>query len=179
MTTEARIDAVCEFLRENVCGNIKLKKPDDDDPKHVETAMPEVYPVYLPTKGDDWLTSTPCIVVMPVKDSRSRGNGTLTLRLGFMTWSPGTRAFDGEGMKLDLNYDGWRALFAFMEQVETALTAYATVGDMEVEYPIEKGLFTDDERVPDLRPYFLGQMDVPFRYVVPQRMSEHITRLLD
>jgi len=183
MTTERRIDDVCAFLREYACGDILLKRPDDDDPERVEWAHPQVHGVYIPRlpEGQDWLSPTPCVIVGPLNDTRQRDEGTLTLRLLVMTWDPGTREDVEEEpvRKLEIDREGWRALYTFMERIQGAMAEHVTIGDMEVGFPMETALYSDGETVPDLRPYYLGQIDVPMRYVFTRRRSPHTRRLLD
>jgi len=176
MTTERRIGEICEFLRTHVCGDIELKKPNDDAANEVVWVNPSVCGVYVPrAPGEDgWLSPTPCVIVAPIRDTRQRDGGVLTIRLLAMTWDPGTREERGAGnvtdMALEIDREGWRGLYAFMERIQAALAARATIGDMEIGYPMEASLFGDGEAVPDLRPYYLGMIDLPMRYAsVPRR----------
>lgn len=179
MTTEERVDVICVFLQENVAPHLTLKKPDDDDAKHVLWVQPDVYAVYLPVSdpGKDDRSCTPCFVVMPIKDTRNRDDGVLNVRVGVMTWSPGTRKHDG--LTLDMDREGWRQLQMVLDKVGAAFAEGLAIGDMEVMFPIVQSPYQDGESVPDLRPYYLGQVDVPMRYILPRRLSPAISKLLE
>jgi len=181
MNTEQRIDAICEFLREHVAPELMMKKPNDDDELQVKMVSPEVYPTYLPPidSGKDWKSLAPCLVVMPLKDSRDRGEGILSVRVGVMTWSPGTRQVEDEKMTLVYDRDGWRTLYTVMDMVESTLSAYHSIGDMSVEYPIVKTHYEEGSPVPDTQPYYLGQIDVPMNYILPVRLSPELNKLLE
>ena len=190
MNTEQRIDAVCEFLRENVAKGLLLKKAFDDDMNRVEWVEPSVYPLYLPrpVSGRDWKeAAAPGIVVSIIKDSRENMEGLLTLRIGVIVWDPGTRRElppnEEEPAQpiivTDMNRDGWRALYTTMEAVENALTRQHSIFDMVVTPPIVHTPFTDGDYVPDLRPYYIGQLDVPMVYQMPRRVGRDIGKLLE
>lgn len=183
MNTEQRIDIICDFLRAEVAQNIELKKAFDDDPKRVEWVNPDVHAVYLPKPdpGKDLRSCTPCFVVMPLKDVRERTGGLLTVRIGVMTWDPGKRTSTAgdETIRLEMDREGWRSLYMAMDYVDDALAARHAIGDMTVEGAITHTPYEEGDVVPDLRPYYFGQVDVPMSYTFPQRMSKDIQKLLE
>jgi len=189
MNTERRVDAVCEFLRGEAAPRITLKKAFDDDMNRVEWVHPEAYPLYLPrpVSGRDWKeAAAPGIVVSIMKDSREMMEGLLTLRIGVIVWDPGTRReappeeeSDAPPVIVtDMNRDGWRSLHAATEAVESALVMKHSILDMAVTTPIVYTPFSDGEHVPDLRPYYIGQLDVPMLYKMPRRVGRDIANIL-
>lgn len=171
MTWEQRIDAVRDFLNENVCSDLSLKVPNDNDMYQVDWRSPVAYSTFLPPKNKlpaEINQPVPSVVVMPIRDEESLNEGTLLLHLVFAIWDPGTR-LPGAPKKrtpefLELDNDGWRALCTFTERAKMAIIAERSIGDMELTYPVRRGFFNEEDSTPDLRPYYMAWMDLSFRY---------------
>ena len=99
MTIVNMIDTIAEWVRTEVCGEIKLKKEPKLDAMNMasyryELVHPKVWVLYRPTP--DTLTlyeyDCPCIVIQPLKIEYDHASGNITdavIRLCCVTWSPG------------------------------------------------------------------------------------------
>lgn len=160
-TIETRIDAVCEALLRGT-GRLRLKCPNDRDAIDVCYRAPTVHPVYLPQGGaltGEQYHSAPSITVMPGTISEKDGHGSFQMTLALVTWDPGTRK---DGALVDLNNDGWRSLSGLIDNARRALANAGTVGGMRLQDDVRAGLY--DSRNTDLRPYYVGWLEVRFAY---------------
>ena len=100
MTLVQSIDNVVEWLRENVCGQITLKLPDDANNDHsygVEYVNPAAFPLYVPGK-DRLPPSVPapipsvCVQLTEGSDDLLQKKRQLQIRLCLACWNPGTHS---------------------------------------------------------------------------------------
>lgn len=146
MTLVKSIDSVVEWLRENVCGQITLKVPDDyknDTEYNVEFVNPAAFPLYVPGK-DRLPPSVPapipsvCVQLMEGTDDLLKRQRQMQIRLCLACWNPGEHGSEvlhsrenvnalggrsyytvkGEGGKTYArNMEGWRDVFNFTDLV--------------------------------------------------------------
>jgi len=145
------IDSVVEWLKDNVCGQITLKLPDDDRNDNdygVKFVSPVAFPLYVPGK-DRIPPSVPapipsvCVQLMEGDDDLQNRKRQLNLRLCLACWNPGThgdeylhprtdatktggftyyQGKDGANQTYSRNMDGWRDSFNFADLVLREIT---------------------------------------------------------
>ena len=155
------MDALCELLCEGT-KNLRLKAPNDRDMNEVRYEAPSIYPVYLPQSGaltGQQYPKAPSVTIMPGPVVERNSAGAFTATLAVITYDPGTRA-DGE--MTDFNNDGWRSLTTLISAVQRALRKAGYVGGMVLADDMRVGVY--DSKNTDLRPYFVGWIEVKFTY---------------
>ena len=111
MTMIDTVDAIRDWLEENVCSKLAFKKEpltdavSDANYKH-ELVHPQAWPIYQPSiefvKQGYIPYSCPCVVVQPVNFKYFRNGGQeVTVRLQFLVWNPGTHVQDVYDPDLD------------------------------------------------------------------------------
>lgn len=146
MTLVKSIDAVVEWLRDNVCGQITLKLPDDsknDAGYGVEYVHPAAFPLYVPGK-EKLPPSVPapipsvCVQLMEGSDDLLKKKRQLQIRLCLACWNPGEHGDEmlrprdaseavggksyhhtnkGAAQTYARNMEGWRDSFNFADLV--------------------------------------------------------------
>lgn len=105
MTTTGILDIVTDWARENICPQILLKVPPDDDadPTGVgydyQRVNPAAFTMYLPSREKlppGVLSPVPsiCVQCTDGEDDMQSRRGIMRLQLSFSTWSPGTYGGD-------------------------------------------------------------------------------------
>lgn len=102
MAIVTTIDAVRDWIEENICPQVSLKVPDNDvvdEGYEYRLTHPAAFSMYMPTedKLPEGVTSTiPSITVRVMDGTDSLTDGTREMRvtLLFATWSPGLHAQD-------------------------------------------------------------------------------------
>ena len=105
MTTTGILDIVTDWARENICPQILLKGPPDDDadPTGVgydyQRVNPAAFTMYLPSREKlppGVLSPVPsiCVQCTEGEDNMQSRQGIMRLQLSFSTWSPGTYGAD-------------------------------------------------------------------------------------
>ena len=105
MTTTGILDIVTDWARENICPQILLKVPPDDDadPTGVgydyQRVNPAAFTMYLPSREKlppGVLSPVPsiCVQCTEGEDNMQSRQGIMRLQLSFSTWSPGTYGAD-------------------------------------------------------------------------------------
>lgn len=184
MTLVQSIDKVVDWLKENVCGQITLKVPDDyrnDASYDVEFVNPAAFPLYVPGK-DRLPPSVPapipsiCVQLMEGSDDLLTHKRQLQIRLCLACWNPGEHGGEIYQAREDAsalggysysaagaasqtyarNMDGWRDSFNLLDLVLRALegTEYIAGHRMMKESGIKYGLFTEDGNIWDYYPYW-------------------------
>lgn len=186
MTLEQRIDAVKYFLETHVCDGLKLKIPNDKNVYDVAYGSPKAFATFIPPKDKlpgDLNYPAPSVVVMPLRDEENERDGKVLTRLLFTVYDPGTRlpgAMEHEKPEyIGMDHEGWRGLLNFMERARQALRKARVIGDMELDFPLKRGLFNEEDSTPDFRPYYMGWMDVPFHYGVEPLYSKEIAEFMN
>lgn len=96
MTLVKSIDGVVEWLRKNVCSQITLKLPNDDDngDNGVKYVNPAAFPLYVPGKDrlpPSVLAPIPsvCVQLMEGSDDLLQKKRQFQIRLCLACWNPG------------------------------------------------------------------------------------------
>ena len=102
MTLVQSIDNVVAWLRDNVCGQITLKLPDDNrngTAYAVQHVNPAAFPLYVPGK-DRLPPNVPapipsvCVQLMEGNDDLMKKTRQLNIRLCLSCWNPGEHGFE-------------------------------------------------------------------------------------
>lgn len=169
MLTEKRIDALAT-LAARALENIQLKAPaDDENVKKAKWGPVAVYGAFYPIEQGLPLfppKHIPSVLVMPLRgETRSSRESSLRVKFLVTVYEPGDRvdlpedAAIGIGDLRDAGA-GWRSLLLVMDKLRGALFSETRVpgSDLSVE-KVEWSLYTADQLVPDLRPYYCAWLD--------------------
>lgn len=191
ISTAMQIDAIRDWLGEDVCPLFRFKIPDNENLLSDELAPPKAYSRYFPVRENlpkvalaevQRNYTAPSIVVMPRSVRRFVDEGFLTAHFLFTVWDP------GEGGVF--SHEAWRSVVNLQDETARQLSQRMKIGNMELQldrskYPIEYGLVNEEESTPDLRPYYMGYMLASFHYgVAPvkyygRKPAPNATTLLD
>lgn len=183
MTIVTTIDGICQWLNENVCPNIELKKPPKDGSAtnakyEYELVHPYAFPMYLPTK--DKLppkveTKFPSIYVQLEYGNDTTDNREISITLGFGAWNPGIHPDDWiipEGTEaedadvLSNEVEGWRDLWNFVDYTVTAIEQSTYLGEnIEVvrNETIEFGPYKEQDSIVSYYPFWFAYMTFKVR----------------
>lgn len=184
MTIVGTIDNICEWLNQNVCPNVLLKKPPADVKKptnekyEYELINPYAFPLYMPTKDKlppGVQVSIPSIAVQLEYGTDSTDNREMNISLGFSAWNPGIHPDDWiipEGTDTDQKEaltneaEGWRDLYNFVDRTVTALEQTTYLGDnVEIVHSdgIEFGPYKEQDSIPNYYPYWFAYVNFKVR----------------
>lgn len=197
MTIVRTIDQIVDWLNENVCPNVELKKPPKEGtPTNVkydyELVHPYAFPLYIPPKDKlppKVRTAFPSICVQLNYGSDTTDNREMNISLGFGAWNPGIHPDDWlipESTDIDFSEflsdaaSGWRDLYNFVDYTVANLEQTTYLGD-DVEIvrnePIEFGPYKEQEEVVSLYPYWFAYINFKVRSSL-RRNNQKILNLL-
>jgi len=162
VTTVEVLDKIRDWLNVNVCSQIKLKKPSDDDVERFELVNPVAFSAYYPVrKVRDPRAGAPSIVVMFDEASDNGQSYTLPIRLVFCIYSPG---FHSPAAFIP-DSEGWRDLLNFIDLAKAAILRSQNLDGISVGLPLTQGLAVPEEQTPGLEPYYFGY--ITFTAITP------------
>lgn len=184
MTIVRTIDQICEWLNNNVCPGILLKKPPTDKNKatnekyEYELIHPYAFPLYTPTKDKlppNVEAEIPSICVQLEYGTDSTDNRSMSINLGFSAWNPGIHPDDWiipEGK--DTEYkdvlsnaaEGWRDIYNAVDIVVTALEQSVYLGDdVEIDrtQDIEFGPYKEQDSIVSYYPHWFAYVTFKVR----------------
>lgn len=146
MTIVRTIDQICEWLEENVCKEVELKKPPRDlnatNVKYeYELVHPHAFPLYVPPKDKlppGVQSIYPSIAVQLEYGTDETSNREMNISLGFSAWNPGIHPDDWlvpeetEEERPDTftnSVEGWRDLWNFVDKTVTMIEQTTYMGD--------------------------------------------------
>jgi len=173
VTTVEIVDGIRDWLNKNVCSQIKLKKPSDDDVSLFELVNPVAYSVYYPAKKSNEDVGVPSVVVIPDEGTDNGENFTLPIRLVFCIYSPG---FHGADDSFKPDNDGWRDLLNFMDRTKASILRSQNLDGISVGMPLNIGLSAPEEQTPALDPYYFGY--ITFNAITPSYPRSNVSSLL-
>lgn len=161
MTIVQCLETITKWLQENVCNKIKLKAAQDNDEEKFEEVNPTAFTLFQPGKTQvppNTKILMPSVVVQLLdgNDDLTQSKARLKLQLSFMAWNPGKHKAEGASVPLEPNADGWKDVWNFVEhalqEIENAeyLNGLRVVKELGITY----GLFTQDNALVDLYPYW-------------------------
>ena len=191
---EVQVDTIRDFLQTNVCDKIKLTRGNNEStesPQQFITPRAFSFQPFYKGQITGIETNAPYVLVYPISgedaisprkgDSTATGgvlDGTLIIRLEFRVFEPSefggvwddeTERFGGTP-----DPDGWRSLANFMDRARREIIKAATIGDLEITYPVPYGFFPDAVTAPG----YAGWMEPKFRYFRPPILKDEYVRLL-
>jgi hypothetical protein len=155
VTTVEILDKLRDWLQENVCQNIKLKVPSDDNIISFELVNPTAYSAYMPFKKALPLgikSAIPGVVVTFEEATDDGENLSLSIRLIHCVYSPGVHDVE----KFTPDNEGWRDLLNFMDKTRAAVLKNRSITGITVDLPLTQGFYNPEEQTPDLDPYYFG-----------------------
>jgi len=196
MTIVKTIDQICEWLNENVCPNVSMKKPPrdrepGDENYNYELIHPYAFPLYLPTKDKlppNVEATFPSICVQLQYGTDSQSNREINISLGFSGWNPGIHPSDWitpEGSEnpysevLSNEAEGWRDLWNFVDKTVTAIEQTCYLGEnVEVMTDnIEFGPYKEQEAIPNYYPFWFAYCEFKVRSTI-LRNNQDIVNLI-
>lgn len=185
MTVVNDVQAVMDWLAENVCQRVSLKLPPDesgmDDGTYgFRTVHPAVLGMYWPAGKEMCPPSVESphpgllVQVLDGEDSTAGLERSLNVRLHLSAWNPGLHDGDvwtpgdgkyvrGEGTGFAPGYDGgWRDAWNFLDVVLRELRDAKDVGGLVVDRsePLRFGPYSEQGAIVDLYPYWFCWVDV-------------------
>ncbi len=186
MTIVSNLDAIKKWLEDNVCQYIKFKKPDDDNPLdgyNYELVTPAVFVQYLPSKNFP-NTAPPapsiCIQLEGGSDDIISRNGELNIRLGFSIWNPGMYKNINEKLNLNLNVEGWRDPWNFIDLALEKIENSEYIGGLRLikENGINFAAISEQTNIPQFFPYWYAEIKFTLERSIV-RTKESYRHLLD
>lgn len=165
MTIVQCIENLTDWINENVCPKILLKRPSDerqDTLYRYEEVNPTAYSMFLP--GTDKLpegttSQFPSILVQFVEGTHTRPKfeDRYNIQLSFIAWNPGTHP-DENGMteKYRRGSDGWKDVWVLLDRTLTEIENAEYMNGLRLvkEEEVKYGQFTKDGQISDTYPYY-------------------------
>ena len=165
MTIVQCLENITDWLNQNVCPRIRLKRPSDYNQGtyyNFEEVSPTAFAMFLP--GNDKLqegvsSSCPYIHVQLVEGDERLLLYTdrMNIQLSFMAWNPGLHP-DENGMtdSYRRTADGWKDVWSLLERTITDIknAEYLNGVRFVKEAGIKYGQFVKDGQIADTYPYF-------------------------
>lgn len=183
MVLTQTIEDIAEWIQENICSQIKLLKPDDEQmgrgyaPEYVH---PIAFPMYIPAKDclpPDVEQKLPaiCIQLIDGNDDMTKYEETLHIRLAFAVWRPGTYRTveiteENENKSTTMEFikgvDGWKDIWNFVERAKRIIQKNMYIKGMRVDRkePMKFGFFTNDETMVNAYPEWYAWLSFTVRY---------------
>lgn len=186
MTIVSNLNAIKKWLEENVCRGIEFKRPDDDNPidnYKYELVAPSVFVHYLPSKNfPNTAPSIPsiCVQLENGSDDLINRNGELNIRLGFSTWNPGLYRKREDKLHLDMNVEGWRDAWNFVDLVLEKIENSEYIGGLRLvkENTVNFAPISKQTNIPQFFPYWYAEIKFTLERSVV-RTKESYRHLLD
>lgn len=180
MTTVNILEKIQLFLKENICNNFKLKKPNDDNVDKFELVNPNAFIMNFPPKNylpEGIESISPCIVVNFEDGTDDKEKSELNIRLIFAVYSPGFHKKDPENIvEATPDGQGWIDLLNFIDKTKSEILKHQILNGIQVQYPFKWGIYQKDEQIPELDPYFYGW--ITFGIMTQSYPTTEINKLL-
>ena len=169
MSTISNLEALAEWLKEEVCNKLTFKKPDDDNvaSEYKYTMVhPDVHIMYPPTKDvtpeDRHVAPSILVQFENQKDFIKQNNGLIYFKLGFSIWNPGIH----DKGKYERNIEGWRDVWNFVDFTREAISKTELIKHIRVklEDGIETGPAKAQGAVADFYPYWFAYLTFTGEY---------------
>jgi hypothetical protein len=166
MTTMNILESLQKFLQNNVCNEIKLKKPSDKNVNNYELVIPNVFIMNLPPKSNLPIgieSAIPCIIVNFDDGIAEPNTASLNIRLDIAIYSPGFHSIENGNTLFALDGEGWRDLVNFTDKIRDTIEKNQVLDNLIMQYPIKYGTYQKEQQNPELDPYFYGWITFPIR----------------
>lgn len=169
MTVIKVLEEVKTWLQNEVCNNYTFKKEPDkeeaiDSGYNYELVTPKAFLMYVPF--DEKFPS----VTIQFSDgnvSKFNESGELKLRFLFATWNPGLHSQYGVDMDFEVNAEGWRDVWNFVDGALNKLTNTNHIGDLiriKHEDGIQFGPMSENGNLPNYYPHWCAWITFTIRY---------------
>ena len=161
MTMVKLIDDLTEWLQEEVCNKIELKKASvkGDVNYEYELVHPTAFPCFCPPQDKTQLPTTPSVTVQvdnAIDDLENES--TVNIALVFSVWNTGTHDYRGETRKFDKTLDGWRDLWAFIDKARYALRHDFSASGYRITSDLNVRPLSGESAIMGTYPYFFGEV---------------------
>ena len=200
------LDSVTEWVRANICEEVKLKAPPESEKAPTDSGYdyqlvtPAAFPLYVPAKDKTppgVLSPLPsvCVRFLEGSESLTSNSGTIGLQLYFCTWDPGLHSKDiylpnGDGsFKLWTGEEaeeffrksggGWRDAWNFVDVALRKLGNTVNVGGCPIDrsVPIKYGPLTEQGEIVEAYPLWFAWVSFSVNYNI-LRNTEDILKYL-
>lgn len=194
------IDTLTEWAQDNICAQVKLKVPPQNDEAvdadyDYELATPAAFPMYVPSSdklppGIRSLFPSLCVRFVTGQDAQATGSGSLDVQFCFSTWDPGLHGEDILRRNSDGTYrrwtgeeaaqyfrrtgGGWRDAWNFVDTALRCLESTTNIGGFVIDRatPIKYGPLTEQEAIADLYPLWFAWVSFRVNYPLVRNNEE-------
>lgn len=174
------LQEIQKFLKENVCSEIKLKKPNDENVDEFELINPNSFIMNFPPKGylpEGIETTIPCVIVTFEEGTDNNTSAEINIRLIFVIYNPGLhKASNNNIVEAVPDGNGWIDLINFIDKTRAEIKKNQIINGLAITYPIKWSVYEKEQQTPELDPYFYGW--VTFGVKIQTYPSSEITKLL-
>lgn len=182
MTVINILDEVRNWLENEICENFTFKKdPGKEeaiDANYVhELVKPKAFILYPPF--DEKFPSVTIQFGNGIQ-SKLEESGELKLRFLFATWNPGLHFNYGVDPSFEMNTEGWRDVWNFIDYTMRKITNTNSIGSkirIKHEDKITFGPMAENETLPNYYPYWCAWIEFTIQYGV-NSTNEDITNLI-
>lgn len=182
MTVISVLEDVKDWLDNEICENFEFKKDPGkeeaiDTGYKYELVKPKVFILYPPFDE-----KFPSVTIQFGNGIQSKFNesGELKLRFLFGTWNPGLHSKDGETKTFDINVEGWRDVWNFIDFTLRKVSNTNSIGSnirIKHEDSVSFGPMAENETIPNYYPYWCAWLEFTVVYGVSST-NEDITDLI-
>jgi len=180
LPTVKTLEQIQSFLKEKVCENFKLKKPNDKNVDEFELVNPNVFIMNFPPKKYlpvGMKSINPCIIVNFEDGTDDKETSEMNLRLIFIVYSPGFHDKNSEDIVEAIpDGKGGIDLLNFMDKTKAEIIKNQILNGVKIQYPIKWGIYQKEEQTPETDPYFYGW--ITFGVKIKPYSTSEIDKLL-
>lgn len=184
------IDAVTDWVRENVCQGIKLKAPPVDERAATDAGYeyqlvtPSAFSMFVPAKDKLPPNISPipsvCVRFMTGTENLTDSEGTVGVQLAFSAWDPGYHSKDifdpVNGIQnaykqraeadFDKNGGGWRDAWNFVDIALRKIGSAHAIGGYQIDrsIPVKFGPLQEQEAIIDYYPFWFAWLTFSVKY---------------
>lgn len=187
------LDKITEWVQTNICADIKLKMPPDDERAATDAGYdyklitPQAFPLFVPAKDKTppgVLSNFPsvCVRFLEGEELLSKSEGSINIQLCFSTWDTGHHKRDIINSAksrepvppFQRNAEGWRDAWNFVDIALRKLGNSLTVGGFEIdrETPIKYGPLTEQGEIIEDYPFWFAWASFSVKYPIRRNVKE-------
>lgn len=152
MTTVTILERIMTFLEQNVCKNIKLQKPSDNNIDDYTLVNPAVHIGWIPPKGflpQELEYAIPCLVVGLDEGTDDGQDCSIPIRISAVVYSPGLHVAKEDGsMDFTPDFQGYIDLLNLMDRTIAEIAKHQILNGVAIEYPIKWGMYQEEQPYP-------------------------------
>lgn len=195
------IDTLTDWARKNVCEQIKLKVPPQNDMENdegyaYELATPSTFGMYVPTSEKlppNIHSPFPslCVGFTSGEDTPAENSGHLDVMFSFSTWDTGVHGKDifhivgdkkaerWSGSEADEYFkrsgEGWRDAWNFVDIALRAIESVTHIDGYTIDRatPIKFGPLAEQEGIPNLYPFWFAWVSFRVNYPLLRNMADY------